>query len=76
MKSAFRPPDTALAPVGMRERPCPATFNHYKSVTTGYTQSVHGASAVDIWKERPMLVRIVIEIRIWGWRLRIRLSRR
>jgi hypothetical protein len=49
---------------------------HYVIATIAYRSLVHGAPALDIRKERPMLVRIVIEIRIWGWRLRIRLSRR
>jgi hypothetical protein len=37
---------------------------------------VHGASALDIWKERPMRMSIEIKFRVWGWRLSITLSRR
>jgi hypothetical protein len=60
----------------MRAQECSVTFNHYKTATISYAICVQGDLALDIWKERPMLVRIVIDIRIWGWRLRIRLSRR
>jgi hypothetical protein len=48
----------------------------YVIETIAYRSLVHGAPALDIRKERPMLVRIVIEIRIWGWRLRVTLSGR
>jgi hypothetical protein len=37
---------------------------------------VHGAFAADSWKERPMRLGIEIKFRVFGWRLRIKLSRR
>jgi hypothetical protein len=37
---------------------------------------VHGASAVDSWKERPMRFGIEIKFRVFGWRLSVKLSRR